>query len=34
MTHKFHGIQKQKFSVTCHGVLFMETPLGPLEHDK
>jgi hypothetical protein len=32
--HRFHRMQKHKFGVMCLGALFMETALGPPEHEK
>jgi hypothetical protein len=34
VTHGSHQIQKHKFGVMCHGVLFMEIAPGPPEHEK
>jgi hypothetical protein len=34
VTSRFHQMQKHKFDVTCPSALFMETPLGPTEHEK
>jgi hypothetical protein len=34
VTHRFHGMQKHKFSVICPGVLFMESTLVPPLHEK
>jgi hypothetical protein len=34
VTHRSHQMQKHKLDVTCPGVLFMETALGPAEHEK
>jgi hypothetical protein len=34
VTPRSQWMQKQHFGVTCPGTLFMETILGPPEHDK
>jgi hypothetical protein len=34
VTHISHWMQKHMFGVTCPGVLFMKTALGPAEHEK
>jgi hypothetical protein len=34
VTRRSHRMQKYKFNVTCPGVLFMESTLGPPEHEK
>jgi hypothetical protein len=34
VTRISQGEQKHKFSVMCPGALFMETTLGPLDHEK
>jgi hypothetical protein len=34
VTRRSHWIQKHKFNVMCPGALFLETALGPPEHEK
>jgi hypothetical protein len=34
MSHSSHWMKKHKFGVMCPGALFMETALGPPEHEK
>jgi hypothetical protein len=34
VTRRSHRMQKHKFNITCLGALFMETALGPPEHEK
>jgi hypothetical protein len=34
VTHGLHQMQKHMFGITCPDMLFVETALGPAEHEK